>query len=153
MTTPATIKSTGPSSTSFQVWAATFIPGVLAAIQALVDPTSPTHQAVFGGGGLLLALVSTVFKLIHDQGLNKATLSTAGSDLAQALPAIRKDLSVAVSFAENDLPGVKSLLGGLDGRVAALESKVVANVPDISSIETVVRQVLTELLKPTPPAA
>jgi hypothetical protein len=151
MTTPVTIKSTGPSSTSFQVWAATFLPGILSAIQTLIDPTSPTHQAVFGGGGLLLALGSTVFKLLHDQSLNKATLSTAGSDISQALPGLRLDLSKSISFIENDVPALKGVLDGLGTRVAALEAKAGPALPDI---EAVVRQVLTEILaKPTLPAA
>jgi hypothetical protein len=151
MATPPTIKATGPSSTSFQVWLATFLPGILSAIQTLIDPTSPTHQAVFGGGGLLLALGSTVFKLLHDQSLNRATLSTVGSDISQALPAIRKDLSVAVSFVEEDLPGVKGDIAAVQGKIAALEAKY---VPDAAGIEQTIRTVLAELLsgKPTPPA-
>ena len=148
MATPVTIKSTGPSSTSFQVWAATFVPGILSAIQALINPTSPTHQAIFGGGGILLALGSTIMKLIHDQGLNKATLSTAGSDIAAALPTIRKDLSIATSFVEEDLPGVKGDLTTLAARLTTLENKV----PDLPNIESTIRQVLSEILAGQPKA-
>jgi hypothetical protein len=148
MATPVTIKSTGPSSTSFQVWAATFVPGILSAIQALINPTSPTHQAIFGGGGILLALGSTIMKLIHDQGLNKATLSTAGSDIAAALPTIRKDLSIATSFVEEDLPGVKGDITSLAARLTTLENKV----PDLPNIESTIRQVLSEILAGQPKA-
>ena len=145
------MKPTGITSTSFRVWLATFIPGLAAAIQALVTNGSTLHTAVFGGGGVLAALFATLGKLWHDGKLNEATLYAAGSDIAKALPSLRDDLSKSVSFIENDVPAFKTLVGGLDGRVGALEAKVTAGLggsTSVADIESVVRKVLTELLKP-----
>jgi hypothetical protein len=135
-------KPTGPSSTSFQVWLATFLPGLASAISAILQNGTAAHQAVFGLGGGAVMLGSTIFKLIHDQGLNKATLATAGSDLVKALPDLRLDLSKSVSFIENDVPAFKDLVDGVDGRLKALEAKA----PELPAIETMVRSVLSELL-------
>lgn len=142
------MKPTGITSTSFRVWLATFIPGLAAAIQALVTNGSTLHTAVFGGGGVLAALFATLGKLWHDGKLNEATLYAAGSDIATALPSLRDDLSKSVSFIENDVPAFKTLVGGLDGRVGALEAKVVGGSTSVADIEAVVRKVLTEILKP-----
>lgn len=153
MTTPVTIKSTGVTSTSFRIWAATFIPALLSAVVTFIQPTSTVHQAVFGGGAAGVALLSTLGKLWHDGSLNKATLATAGSDIAAALPTLRADLSKAVSFVEEDLPGVKVDLTGLASRLTAVEAKVTSAVPDAAGIEATIRAVLTEMFaKQTPPA-
>lgn len=148
------MKKTGITSTSFRVWLATFIPGLLSAIAAILQNGTAAHQAVFGLGGGAVMLFSTLGKLFHDQGLNKATLATAGSDLEKALPALRLELSKSVSFIENDLPGAKAFLDGVDGRLKALEAKADLNSTDLPAIESIVRKVLSEILQPkTPPPA
>lgn len=151
MATVPTTKSTGITSTSFRVAAAGFISGLGILITGYVQNTNgeaTTAHSLIGG---VLALGSVVFKLIHDQGLNKATILAAGSDLGAALPSLRADLSKAVSFVESDLPGVKTVIDGLGSRVTTLESKV----PDLSGIESIVRSVLTDILAkqvtPSPP--
>lgn len=137
------MKATGITSTSFKVWLTTFVPAVAAAAQALLTNGSAIHTAVFGGGGALVALVSTLGKLFHDNGLNKASLAAAGADISKALPDLKADLSTAVSFVENDFPSVKTGLADAQAKIAALEAKV----PDLAGIETTVRNVLADVLK------
>ena len=144
------MKSTGTSSTSFRIWLATFIPALAAAVQAIVTNGTPTHQAVFGLGGGAVALFATLGKLLHDGSLNAATLKAGASDISEALPSLRLDLSKSVSFIENDVPAFKTLISGVDGRIAALETKVAASVPELPAIEAMVRSVLAELLQPKP---
>lgn len=146
MATVPTTKTTGVTSTSFRVWLATFIPGLASAVTAITTSGSTAHQAIFGLGGGLVALLSTLGKLWHDGKLNEATLANAGSDIAAALPSLRADLTKAVSFVESDLPGVKGLLSGLEARITAAEGKIGAEIPDIAGIESVVRKVLSEIL-------
>lgn len=143
-----TIKPTGVTSTSFRIWLATFLPALVSAIATAITPGTDAHQAIFGGGAALVALLSTLGKLAHDGSLNKATLSTAGSDIAAALPTIRKDLSIATSFVEEDLPGVKGDITSLAARLTTLENKV----PDLPNIESTIRQVLSEILAGQPKA-
>ena len=145
------MKSTGVKSTSFQVWLATFVPGVAAAVQAIVTNGTTAHQAIFGLGGGGLALISTLGKLFHDNGLNKASLATAGSDVAAELPTLKSDLAKAVSSVETDIPAVKTAVDAVTSRVTALETKV----PDLAGIEQTVRTVLAQvvLAKPETPTA
>lgn len=144
MTTP--VKTTGVTSTSFRVWLATFLPGLAAALQAILTDGTPTHQAVFGLGGGAVALFSTLGKLLHDQGLNKASLLAGANDITAALPELRLNLSKSVSFIENDVPTLTTVISDLQGKVKALEGT--ATGADLVAIEGVVRKVLAELLKP-----
>ena len=140
--TPTT---TGPGSTSFAVWLATFLPGLASGVTALLQHGTPTHTAVFGIGGGVMALVSTLGKLFHDKGLHVATIQAAGSDIAAELPSLRTDIAKTVAFAETDLPVLKPAIDSVTSRVSALEAKV---IPDASTIEGIVRNVLTSVLTP-----
>ena len=144
--TPTT---TGPGSTSFAVWLATFLPGLAAAITAVVQNGSTEHSAVVGLGGAGLALVSSITKLLHDKGLHVATIQAAGSDIAAQLPQLKADLSKTVSFVETDLPGVKGVIDDVTKRVSALEAKV----PDLGAIEATVRSVISDAFQGHVPAA
>lgn len=143
------MKATGTSSTSFRIWLATFVPGLASAVTAITQGGSTSHQAIFGLGGGVLSLVSTLGKLFHDHGLNKASLAAAGSDIAAQLPQLKADLSKSVSFVEQDLPGVRSVIDSVTSRVTALEAKV----PDLAGIEATVRNVVQSIFTATQQAA
>jgi hypothetical protein len=140
------MKTTGTSSTSFRIWLATFVPSVAAAVAGFLQNTNGEKSSVLGGAGIIAALVSTVSKLAHDQGLNKATLLAAGSDITAQLPQLKLDASKTVSFIESDLPALKGIISDLASRVTTAEAHVTSLVaPDITVIESAVRKVLGEL--------
>lgn len=145
----ATKSPTGISSTSFQVWLYTFIPGLASALQAILTKGTPTHQAVFGLGGGAVMLFSTLGKLAHDGVFRKATILAGINDVTAAWPSLSLDLSKSVSFIENDVPVLKTVISGLDGRIVALEAKAGPALPDI---EATIRKVLSELLAKPPTA-
>lgn len=139
------MKATGTSSTSFRIWLATFIPGLATTVTAFAQNSGGSKTAALGVGGLVVSLFSTLAKLGHDHGLNKATLAAGASDITAALAPdgqLRADLSKTVSFVENDLPGVKTVVSDVTARVEALEKKV----PDLAGIEQIVRTVLSQVL-------
>ena len=140
-------KETGPKSTSFQLSAAGIISGLGILITGYVQNTNgeaTTAHSIVGGA---LALGSIVAKLWHDGVFRKASIAAALTSVTADLPAWKADVSKAVSFVEEDLPGVKTVISDVQGKIASLEGRI----PDLGNIESVVRQVLTELLKP--PAA
>ena len=145
MTPTPTPTTTGPGSTSFAVWLVTFLGGVASAVEGIVTPGTPAHTATYGGVGALVALVSSIAKLMHDKGLHVATIQAAGSDIAAELPSLRTDIAKTVAFAETDLPVLKPAIDSVTSRVSALEAKV---IPDASTIEGIVRNVLTSVLTP-----
>jgi hypothetical protein len=141
--------TTGTSSVSFRVWLATFLPGLGTAVAGFAQNTNGVRSAAMGGIGLAVSLVSTIFKLLHDKGLHIATIQAAGSDIAAQLPQLRADLSKTVSFIEQDVPGVQSLLSSLGSRVGTVEARI---IPDAKAIEGIVRSVLTSVLAGVQPA-
>lgn len=144
------MSNTGIKSASGILTITGIVGGVVSAVEGAVTSGTPEHAAIYGGGGLLVGLVSVVAKLFHDKGIHIATIEQAGSDIAAQLPQLRTDLSKTVGFIENDVPGMKSLIDSLGSRVSALEAKT---APDLSGIETVVRKVLAEVvLNETPKA-
>lgn len=140
------MKPTGVTSTSFRVWLATFIPSLAAAVTGFVQNSGGSKDAVLGASGIIAGLLSTLGKLGHDHGINKASIAAAGSDIAAQLPALKSDLSTAVGFVENELPGVKGVIDAIGSRVTSLEGKV----PDLAGIESIVRTVLSQVLAPAP---
>jgi prophage DNA circulation protein len=136
------MKPTGITSTSFRIWLATFVPSVAAAITAFAQNSGGSKSAVLGGAGILSALFATLGKLFHDNGLNKASIFAAGSDIAKDLPELHLNLDKVLSFAESDFPGLQSDIASLTARITADEQKVVTAVPDSAAIEAVVRSVL-----------
>ena len=139
---------TGPKSNSFKVMSAGVLAGLGPLVQQLVEnPKAP--NGIVMAAGLAASTVSVIAKLFHDHGLNKATLAAAGSDIAAALPQLKADVGTAVSFVEQDFPGVKSFMTSAEARLHALETRV----PDLAGIESVVRNVLGNVLAPPPAAA
>lgn len=151
MSTPVSpSKPTGITATSTRLSLAGIVSGLGILITGYLQNTSgeaTTAHSIVGGG---LALGSIVAKLIHDGSFNRAALSAAVTSISADLPSWKADVSKAVSFVEEDLPGVKGLLSGLEARLATVEGKVTANIPDLSAIEGIVRQVLTEILAGQP---
>lgn len=149
-TTSVVTKATGPSSTSWKIWLATFVTGLASAVTGFVQNTNGIHTTVFSGGGLIVALFATITKLFHDNGLNKGSLAAAGSDIVSALPDLRADIGKVISFAENDFPGASAAIADLEGKYAGL----VAKIPDASAIEAIVKEALSAAFhSTTPPAA
>lgn len=145
------MKATGTSSTSFRIWLATFIPGLATTVTAFAQNSGGSKTAALGVGGLVVSLFSTLAKLGHDHGLNKATLAAGASDITAALAPdgqLRADLSKTVSFVENDLPGAKTVVSDVTARVEALEKKV----PDLAGIEQIVRTVVGQAFASAAPA-
>lgn len=148
MPTP-TPTTTGPGSTSFAVWLVTFLGGVASAVEGIVTPGSAAHTATYGGVGALVALGSTIGKLVHDRGLHVATIQAAGAEFGLELPKLRSDLSTAVGFAENDVPQLKSVVSSVTDRVGALETKVVpVATTDVAAVTNIVHGILSGLAQP-----
>lgn len=150
MATP-TPSTTGPGSTSFAVWIATFVAGLGSAAEGVLTHGTSAHTAVYGAGGVLLTLGSTLGKLVHDKGLHVATIAAAGSDIAAQLPQLKTDIATAVDFAENKVPGVETALDSVKTRVVALENKVApAASTDVAAVTSIVHQVLAAALGSVP---
>ena len=141
--------NTGPKSTSFQVFVAGALPGLLTLAHGLLaggQPASAKLASILGGSGL--TGVAAAFKLLHDSGIHKATIAAAGSDVQASLPELRLNIDKVLGFAESDFPGLKTALDGIGARVSAVESKI----PDATGIESLVRSVVASVLV-VPPAA
>ena len=152
MATP-TPTTTGPGSTSFAVWLVTFLGGVASAVEGIVTPGTPAHTATYGGVGALVALVSSIAKLLHDKGIHVATIQAAGSDIAAQLPQLKSDLATTVSFVENDIPALKGTVDGLTSRVSAVENKALpAATTDVAAVTSIVHSILGSLAAPPAPA-
>lgn len=152
MTTIATNK-TGANSFSGLISIAGAVSGAASAVQAIASSGTDMHQAVFGGGGILLALGSVIAKLKHDQGIHIATIQQAGSDIAAQLPQIKVDLARTIDFIEHDVPGAHDVVTALQNGASALAARLSAveakAVPTITDIESTVRTVLTSILGAT----
>ena len=146
------MKPTGVTSTSFRVWLATFIPSVAAAVTAFVQNSGGSKSAVLGGAGILSALFSTLGKLFHDHGVSIASIQQTAYDIAAQLPALKADLSTAVTFAENEAPALKGVIDSLGSRVAAVESGVLpAASTDVAAVTAIVHSILAGLAAPHAP--
>lgn len=143
--------TTGPGSTSFLVWLSTFVPGLLGAVDAAVTKGTPTHTAVLGLGGAVLALGSSIGKLLHDRGLHIATIQAAGSDVAQALPGLTADLTQVRSFVEQEWPTSKGVIDEVTRGLGELRSKV-ESFPDVEELVRAVTTALAARLSPAPPS-
>ena len=152
MATP-TPTTTGPGSTSFAVWLVTFLGGVASAVEGIVTPGTAAHTATYGGVGALVALVSSIAKLLHDKGIHVATIQAAGSDIAAQLPQLKSDLATTTSFAENDIPALKGTIDGLTSRVSAVENKALpVATTDVAAVTSIVHSILGSLAAPPAPA-
>jgi len=69
--------------------------------------------------------------------------SAALADLEAQLPQLRQDAAATVDFIENSFPEIKPAVALLTARVTALEAEV---APDLTSIESVVRKVLGQVI-------
>ena len=139
MATP-TPTTTGPGSTSFAVWLVTFRPGLASGVTALLQNGTPTHTAVFGLGGGVLALFSTLGKLLHDRGLHVATITAGASDIEAQLPQLAHDASIAAAFVAQDLPMLRDQI-----------SKAVNGItPDVATLTPIVKAVLASISAPPP---
>lgn len=110
--------------------------GVLSALEAVLTPGTSVHTAVYGGGGIIAALVSILGKLFHDKGIHVATIQQGVKDIAQVEPAVSADLSTLRNFIETDWPASKALIQEATARVSALEAsaaKVVAPVVEVAT--------------------
>ena len=133
--------TTGPGSTSFAVWLVTFLPGLASGVTALLQNGTPTHTAVFGLGGGVVALVSTLGKLLHDKGLHVATIQAGAADIATQLPQLSRDAAIAAGFVTHDIPGLQARLDALEAKAA----------PTVDELRPVVAAVLSSLNTPAPP--
>lgn len=148
MSTPVPT-TTGPGSTSFAVWITSLIAGIASAIEGVVTPGSTAHTAVYGGGGIIIALGGTITKLLHDKGLHIATIQAAGADIADQLPQLKTDLATAIDFVEQDVPALKGAVNNVQSRMSAVEGKAeaaVASIPGEPQLEAAARSALTKLL-------
>jgi hypothetical protein len=140
--------ATGPKSVSFKASAGGFLTGIGTILSGLIhNPTSMTNAQsavsstkLWVGG--IITLGSILGKLFHDHGFNKATIMTAGSDLARALPEIRHDLAKTVGFVENDIPQINTLVASFDNRLKSIETSA-TNTVGVSpaDIESAIRRV------------
>lgn len=145
--------ATGPSSTSFQVFLAGALPGLITLFHGLIAGGQTPSQkiaSILGGSGL--TGIAAAFKLLHDHGIHVATIQQAGSDIAADIPQLKHDSSIAAAFAEQDFPAFSQRLDALEVKAASIVAPL---APDAAAIETVVRQVLAGIAPapaPTPPA-
>lgn len=105
--------ATGPKSTSFKLTIAGLATGVGMIVTDYVQNTNGTQDKVntaIGGG---IAAISIIAKLLHDNGLNKATVEAAAKDAAKVSP----EIVGVVQALEADFPVVKEALTGLISRV------------------------------------
>jgi hypothetical protein len=141
------MKPTGIFSASGAMWLLTTASGILSALNGLLQKGTPMHTAVYGGGGILLALVVTVAKLFHDKGIHIATIQQAGSDIAAQLPQISSDITKTASFIAHDAPALITAITDQDARIAQLEK----NLPSLTAIESILTAASTpKVVTPTP---
>lgn len=153
--------TTGPQSTSFKVWLATFVPSIAGAVTAFTNNVDGSKSATLGVASIAAATVASLGKLFHDQGVHKATIAAAGSEVATQLPALKSDLSTAVTFVEQELPSLKGIINdvksradSVEARVADIETKATSAVGlTKDDVESVLRGLLGGLVPAaTPPA-
>jgi hypothetical protein len=96
------------------------------------------------GGPLFAAVVHAVDAYRANGGGVKGTEA-----LAAELPALKVDLSKAISFIETDVPGLKSRLSDVEAHAASIVAPI---APDAAAIEAAVRKVLASIVPPAPPA-
>ncbi|MEM0142418.1 MAG: hypothetical protein QXL94_00490 [Candidatus Parvarchaeum sp.] len=138
-----TSKITGPTSLSTGVWFTTTATGVASFIQSILSNGSSVHTAVFGGGGLLISMFATVAKLFHDRGIHMSTIQAAGEDVLKEWDPLKNDIATVISFAENDVPGVKTIVNDVKTRIDALEQKV-----NGSSLDEALRKYFQQVAAP-----
>lgn len=147
---------TGPKSTSFRVWLATFIPGVAATVTAFVQNTGGVKTTALGIAGASAALLATLGKLFHDSKVTPATIAAGVHDVEAAFPGITAAASKVLSFAETDIPGVKGLVADAQSHISAVEAhvkEVEAKIPDLSGLEQTIRTVVADVFSKLLPTA
>ena len=145
--------ATGLQSPSGALTITGIVAVALSAVEGILTPGTSVHTAVYGGGGLIVGLVSVIGKLVHDKGIHVATIQQAGSDIAADVPELKLNLDKVLSFAESDFPGLKDRIDALEVKASSIVAPL---APDATAIETVVRQVLAGIAPapaPTPPVA
>lgn len=147
--TARTTPTTGPGSTSFQLHLVALLISVASAVEAILQPGTSVHTAVFGGGGILLALGSTIAKLMHDKGIHMATIQAAYADVLRNLPQIEKDIQSVGDFLVNQWPSLRNEFGDALGRLQTLETKI-ADIPGLQQLARAVAQLLASGVTSTP---
>lgn len=154
--------ATGPKSTSFIVAGTGGAVGFGTLLSGLLnDPTKITalqaqvNQTRTWVGGAIVAICAA-FKLIHDHGLNKATLAAAGQDIDAKLPELRTGIAKTLDFIETEVPGIRNLVNDVNTRVSSVESTVAttaAKIPDEAALLAAAKQSLADLIASRQPAA
>lgn len=154
--------ATGPKSTSFKFAAG----GVFAGLGTLITGLVQNPDALKNGAGAvsdvrsavgaLIVVVSVAAKLFHDNGFNKASISAAGSEVAEALPNIKADLSKAASLVESDFPSLKNEVDRLQGDYTAKITELEGRITTLTGltpqmVEDAVRHILASAQPVAPP--
>lgn len=115
-------------------------PGVGLIVTALVQNKGGLKEAVTAGAGTVLATACAVVRDLRKGKVSVASIESAGSDVAKALPSVRSDLDTILPLAQH-LPALTALVSSVQSHVGALESKV-EGIPGVDELVSATEKAL-----------